>query len=90
MDKEIEKKLLISEQELTDLKLAVYEIKEMLGKKTQEKRWIRTSEMRERYGLAESTLHSLRQKGVVKTNKLGGTVFYDVKSVEDYLNGKGE
>ena len=90
MEKEIQKKVLISEKELTELKSSIDEIKEMLGKKTQEKRWIRTSEMRQRYGLAESTLHSLRQKGVVKTNKLGGTVFYDVKSVEDYLNGKGE
>ncbi len=63
------------------------EIKELLSSKTksQEKKWLKASEVREMLNISPGTLQTLRINGVLKFSKVGGTIFYDADQINKLL-----
>jgi len=43
--------------------------------------WVKTEEARQILGCSRGKIYSLREKGILKHRKLGGTYYYDMGSI---------
>ncbi|MEI8007643.1 MAG: helix-turn-helix domain-containing protein [Bacteroidota bacterium] len=57
------------------------EIRIMVGIKPEQKKWIKSSEVREILGCSPGTLQNLRVNGTLAYTKIGGTIYYSIESV---------
>ena len=78
---------IITKEDLHQFKIELLESIENLlkGKKTEEKLWLRTSEVRKLLNISSGTLQNLRIKGTLSYSKIGGVLFYNYKDIEKLL-----
>lgn len=49
---------------------------------TEQKLWLRTSEVREMLNISAGTLQNLRINGQLKCSRVGGIIYYDYRDIE--------
>ena len=78
---------IITKEDLQQFKIELLESIENLlqGKKTEEKLWLRTSEVRKLLNISAGTLQNLRINGTLSYSKIGGVLFYNYKDIEKLL-----
>lgn len=78
---------IITQEDLHQFKIELLESIENLlqGKKTEEKLWLRTSEVRKLLNISSGTLQNLRINGTLSYSKIGGVLFYNYKDIEKLL-----
>ena len=78
---------IITKEYLQQFKIELLESIEKLlqGKKTEEKLWLRTSEVRKLLNISAGTLQNLRINGTLSYSKIGGVLFYNYKDIEKLL-----
>ena len=78
---------IITKEDLQQFKIELLESIENLlqGKKTEEKLWLRTSEVKELLNISSGTLQNLRINGTLPYSKIGGALFYNKKDIEKLL-----
>lgn len=78
---------LITKEDLQQFKIELLESIEKLlqGKKTEEKLWLRTSEVRKLLNISAGTLQNLRINGTLSYSKIGGVLYYNYKDIEKLL-----
>lgn len=63
------------------------EIKKLLHlKTTEQKLWLRSSEVKELLKISSGTLQNLRISGTLRYSKVGGTLYYNYQDIEKMLN----
>ena len=78
---------ILTKEDLQQFKIELLESIENLlqGKKTEEKLWLRTSEVRKLLNISSGTLQNLRINGTLRYSKIGGVLFYNYKDIEKLL-----
>lgn len=78
---------IITKEDLQQFKIELLEaIKELLqGKITEQKLWLRTSEVKKMLKISSGTLQNLRINGTISYSKIGGTLYYNYKDIEKLL-----
>lgn len=78
---------IITKEDLQQFKVELLESIENLlqGKTTEEKLWLRTSEVRKLLNISSGTLQNLRINGTLPYSKIGGVLFYNYKDIEKLL-----
>jgi len=78
---------IITKEDLQQFKIELLEeIKELLqAKATEQKLWLRTSEVKKLLNISSGTLQNLRINGTVSYSKVGGTLYYNYKDIEKLL-----
>lgn len=81
---------IITKEDLQEFKTELLEdIKELFQfKTTEQKLWLRSSEVRELLKISSGTLQNLRINGTLQSSKVGGTLYYDYRDIEKLLCGK--
>ena len=64
----------------------IEEIKESLNSNTVNKKWLKTSQVKELLNISSGTLKNLRVTEQLPYSKLGGTLFYDLDDIMEILN----
>lgn len=54
----------------------------------QQKKWLKSYEVKKLLGISSGTLQTLRSNGTIPFSKIGGTIYYDVDEVNRVLNEK--
>ena len=77
----------LTKEDLQQFKIELLESIENLlqGKKTEEKLWLRTSEVRKLLNISSGTLQNLRINGTLSYSKIGGTLYYNYKDIQTLL-----
>ena len=77
----------ITKEDLQQFKIELLEgIKELLlVRTTQQKLWLRTSEVKELLNISSGTLQNLRINGTLSYTKIGGLLYYNYKDIEKLL-----
>lgn len=78
---------IITKEDLQQFKIELLEaIKDLLqGKNTEQKLWLRTSEVKKLLNISSGTLQNLRINGTLSYSKIGGTLYYNYKDIEKLL-----
>lgn len=81
---------IITKEDLKEFKTELLEdIKNLLSiKVSEQKLWLRSSEVKELLKISSATLQNLRVSGVLTFTRVGGTLYYNYKDIEKMLNGK--
>ena len=81
---------LITKEDLQEFKAELLEdIKKLFGVKiSEQKLWLRSSEVKELLKISSGTLQNLRISGTLSFTRIGGTLYYNYKDIEKLLNGK--
>jgi len=67
----------------------ITEIKTLLNKNTpQQKKWLKSWEVREMLGISRGTLQSLRNNGTLQATPVGGLMFYDYDDIAKLMQNK--
>lgn len=68
----------------------IQELEELLSLKavSEQKLWLKSSEVKELLKISNGTLQNLRISGALTYNKVGGTLYYNYKDIEKLMNGK--
>ena len=83
---------LITKEDLDAFKKELFEKLDKLNinnEQYQEKKWLRSSEVRKLLKISAGTLQNLRIKGVLKYEKLGGIFYYGHSDIEQLLGEIG-
>jgi len=82
---------LITKEDLKEFKTELLEdIKNLFNiKVSEQKLWLRSSEVKELLKISSGTLQNLRINGTLSYTRVGGTLYYNYKDIEKMLNGKG-
>lgn len=82
---------LVTKEDLQEFKNELLnEIREVLhSKKTEQKLWLRSSEVKELLKISTGTLQNLRVNGNISFTRVGGTLYYNYKDIEKMLNNDG-
>ncbi|QOW10155.1 helix-turn-helix domain-containing protein [Kaistella flava (ex Peng et al. 2021)] len=77
----------LTKEDLQQFKIELLESIENLlqGKKTEEKLWLRTSEVKELLNISSGTLQNLRINGTLSYSKIGGTLYYNYNDIQKLL-----
>lgn len=80
---------IITQEDLEQFRsLLLNDLKEILQAKVpQQKKWLRSSEVRKLLNISPGTLQNLRINGTLSYTKVGGTMYYDYQNIEQLLNG---
>ncbi len=81
---------LITKEDLKEFKTELLEdIKNLFNiKVSEQKLWLRSSEVKELLKISSGTLQNLRVNGTISFTRVGGTLYYNYKDIEKMLNGK--
>ena len=63
----------------------INKIKEITKRNEQQKKWLRTSDLKKLLGLSSSSIQSLRISGILPYSKVNGTLYYDYDEVQALL-----
>lgn len=82
---------LITKEDLKEFKTELLEdIKNLFNiKVSEQKLWLRSSEVKELLKISSGTLQNLRINGTLSYTRVGGSIYYNYKDIEKMLNGKG-
>lgn len=80
---------IITQEDLNEFRYQLLnEIKELLQLKApQQKKWLRSQEVRRMLNISAGTLQNLRINGTLTYTKIGGTIYYDYSNIDLLLNG---
>lgn len=78
---------IITKEDLQQFKIELLEGIELLlnGKTTEQKLWLRTSEVKKLLNISSGTLQNLRINGTLSYSKIGGTLYYNYKDIQKLL-----
>lgn len=81
---------IITKEDLQEFKIELLEsIKDLFHiKTTQQKLWLRSSEVKELLKISTGTLQTLRANGTLSYTRIGGTLYYNNKDIEKLFNEK--
>lgn len=81
---------LITQEDLKEFKTELQEdIKNLFNiKVSEQKLWLRSSEVKELLKISSGTLQNLRIKGTLSYTRVGGTLYYNYKDIEKMLKNK--
>lgn len=77
----------ITREDLNEFRfLLLNDLKEILASKPQQqKRWLKSNEVKELLGISAGTLQNLRVNKTLPYSKVHGTIFYTLDSIEKLL-----
>lgn len=80
----------ITKEDLQQIKAELLEeIKRLLSLKVSEQKlWLRSSEVKELLKISSGTLQNLRINGTLSYTRVGGTLYYNYKDIEEMLKKK--
>ncbi|WP_410220803.1 helix-turn-helix domain-containing protein [Pedobacter sp.] len=77
----IKKELLLSLDKFkTEL---LHEVKALANKGPFEKKWMKSDEVRKLLGLSHGKLQTMRNTGIIKFARIGGSIYYDRQDIVD-------
>ena len=78
---------IITKEDLQQFKVELLEgIKELLhDNTTEQKLWLRTSEVKKLLNISSGTLQNLRINGTLSCSKVGGTLYYNYKDIQKLM-----
>lgn len=81
---------IITKEDLQEFKTELLEeIKSLFHiKTTEQKLWLRSSEVKALLKISSGTLQNLRINGTLRYSKVGGTIFYNYQDIEKLFNEK--
>ncbi|MFC4686795.1 helix-turn-helix domain-containing protein [Epilithonimonas pallida] len=81
---------IITKEDLQEFKMELLEeIKNLFHiKTTEQKLWLRSSEVKSLLKISSGTLQNLRISGTLRYSKVGGTLYYNYQDIEKMLNQK--
>ena len=81
---------LITQEDLKEFKIELLEdIKNLFNiKVSEQKLWLRSSEVKELLKISSGTLQNLRINGTLRYSKVGGTIYYNYQDIEKLFNEK--
>ncbi|MBN9337541.1 transcriptional regulator [Elizabethkingia meningoseptica] len=81
---------LITKEDLKEFKTELLEdIKNLFSiKVSEQKLWLRSSEVKELLKISSGTLQNLRINGTLSYTRVGGTLYYNYKDIEEMLKKK--
>ena len=81
---------LITKEDLHEFKTELLkDIKNLFNIKiSEQKLWLRSSEVKTLLKISSGTLQSLRVNGTLSYTRVGGTLYYNYKDIEKMLNKK--
>lgn len=79
---------ILTKEDLNEFKNELIdEIKNLVNKNhSNQKQWLRSSEVRTILKISSGTLQNLRLNGTLRNSKIGGTYFYKYEDIEKLLN----
>lgn len=79
---------IITKEDLLEFKLELLEdIKNLFQfRSTEQKLWLKSSEVKELLKISSGTLQNLRINGTLTCSKVGGTLYYNYRDIEKLLN----
>jgi hypothetical protein len=81
--------VIITTKDLRQFKIEILkEIKEMFNshQSAEEKKWLRSPEVRKLLNISPGTLQNLRVNGQLPFTKIGGSVYYDYEDIRKMLS----
>ncbi|GGG63045.1 MULTISPECIES: helix-turn-helix domain-containing protein [Chryseobacterium group] len=80
---------IITKEDLQEFKDELLkDIKNLFNVKiSEQKLWLRSSEVKELLNISSGTLQNLRNEGTITYTRIGGTLYYNYKDIEKMLNG---
>ncbi|QCX52486.1 helix-turn-helix domain-containing protein [Elizabethkingia sp. JS20170427COW] len=81
---------IITKEDLQEFKTELLEeIKNLFQyRTTEQKLWLRSSEVKQLLKISSGTLQNLRVNGNLRYSKVGGTLYYNYQDIEKMLNQK--
>jgi hypothetical protein len=81
---------IITKEDLQQFKIELLEGIEILlkGKTTEQKLWLRSSEVKKLLNISSGTLQNLRINGTLSYSKIGGSLYYNYKDIQKLLTEK--
>ncbi|NML56813.1 helix-turn-helix domain-containing protein [Chryseobacterium cheonjiense] len=81
---------LITKEDLQEFKTELLEDLQNLFqiKISQQKLWLRSSEVKALLKISSGTLQNLRNSGKLSCTRVGGTIYYNYKDIEEMLKKK--
>lgn len=81
---------IITKEDLQEFKIELLEeIKDLFHiKTTQQKLWLRSSEVKELLKISTGTLQTFRRNGTLSYTRIGGILYYNDKDIEKLMNPK--
>ena len=81
---------IITKEDLQQFKIELLEGIEILlkGKTTEQKLWLRSSEVKKLLNISSGTLQNLRINGTLSYSKIGGALYYNYKDIQKLLADK--
>ncbi|KGO85402.1 transcriptional regulator [Flavobacterium rivuli WB 3.3-2 = DSM 21788] len=81
---------LITREDLNEFRnLLLNDLKQLIQPQSlQEKKWIKSYEVRKLLNISAGTLQNLRINGTLAFTKIGGLMYYKYSDIEKILNGK--
>lgn len=78
---------IITKEDLQQFKIELLEGIEILlnGKTTEQKLWLRSSEVKKLLNISSGTLQNLRINGTLSYSKIGGSLYYNYKDIQKLL-----
>ena len=55
--------------------------------RTEQKLWLRTSEVKKMLNISSGTLQNMRINGTLSCSKVGGTLYYNYKDIQKLMEG---
>lgn len=79
---------IITKEDLQQFKVELLEGIEILlkGKTTEQKLWLRSSEVKKLLNISSGTLQNLRINGTLSYSKIGGSLYYNYKDIQKLLS----
>lgn len=62
------------------------ELRQVFGKQTKQREWLRTKEVCRMIGVSLSKLQYMRDNGEIKFTRIGGTIFYNADEINKLLS----
>ncbi|WP_395062198.1 helix-turn-helix domain-containing protein [Flavobacterium sp.] len=83
---------IITGEELNEFReLLLKDLKEFFTSKSNEqKKWLKSKDVRKLLNISPGTLQNLRTSNTLKSNKIGGTIFYAFNDIEKMLTEKNK
>ena len=81
---------IITKEDLQQFKIELLEGIEILlkGKTTEQKLWLRSSEVKKLLNISSGTLQNLRINRTLSYSKIGGSLYYNYKDIQKLLTDK--
>ncbi|MEN2436483.1 helix-turn-helix domain-containing protein [Weeksellaceae bacterium A-14] len=78
---------IVTKEDLQEFKIELLEAIEHLlkDKKSEQKLWLRTAEVKKLLNISSGTLQNLRIKGTLTYSRIGGTLYYSYKDIQKLL-----